>query len=169
MTLINIDLYCIFNNTVCRYKLPLSEAEKYVDRITEADDRFELYMELSLYRKAADTATRMKDPIRLQEVLYRTALYYKYSLKTNLFIFNFLFLWLQCFKYVVCCMLCTNLVLRVYSFPYPSIPPLPPSPPLFSVSLSHSFSLSFSLLYFPTPSRIHSTWYLRHQICLLSW
>ena len=52
-----------------RYKLPLSEAEKYIDRITEADDRFELYMELSLYRKAADTATRMKDPARLQEVL----------------------------------------------------------------------------------------------------
>ena len=53
-----------------RYKLPLSEAEKYIDRITEAEDRFELYMELSLYRKAADTATRMKDPARLQEVLY---------------------------------------------------------------------------------------------------
>lgn len=36
--------------------------------MTEADDRFELYMELSLYRKAADCAIRMKDAARLQEV-----------------------------------------------------------------------------------------------------
>lgn len=37
--------------------------------MTEADDRFELYMELSLYRKAADTAIKMKDAARLQEVI----------------------------------------------------------------------------------------------------
>lgn len=41
-----------------------------MDRMTEADDRFELYMELSLYRKAADCAIRMKDAARLQEVSY---------------------------------------------------------------------------------------------------
>jgi Vps16, C-terminal region len=46
----------------------LAETEKYIDRMTEADDRFELYMELSLYRKAADCAIRMKDAARLQEV-----------------------------------------------------------------------------------------------------
>lgn len=46
----------------------MTETEKYIDRMTEADDRFELYMELSLYRKAADCAIRMKDAARLQEV-----------------------------------------------------------------------------------------------------
>lgn len=92
-------LYCF----PFRYKFPLTETEKYIDRMTEADDRFELYMELSLYRKAADCAIRMKDAVRLQEVksfwcfntivIYRTTRHYYHtvslfanSMMTNFFI-----------------------------------------------------------------------------------
>ena len=51
-----------------RHKLPALETEKYIDKVTEPEDRFELYCEVSMWKKAADTAVKLKDPARLQEV-----------------------------------------------------------------------------------------------------
>lgn len=44
------------------------ETEKYIDKVTESEDRYDLYMELFLYKKAAETAIKIKDSARLQEV-----------------------------------------------------------------------------------------------------
>ena len=51
-----------------RYDFPTAETEKYVDRIVEVEERYDFYMELFLYKKAADTAIKMKSVARLQEV-----------------------------------------------------------------------------------------------------
>ena len=52
-----------------RHKLPALETEKYIDKVSEAEDRYELYLEVALWKKAADTASKLKDGSRLQEVL----------------------------------------------------------------------------------------------------
>ena len=54
--------------TMVRYKQPANETEKYIDRITTAEDRFDLFMEIGSYRKAAEAAIKLKDGARLQEV-----------------------------------------------------------------------------------------------------
>ena len=53
---------------VGRYDFPTAETEKYVDKIVEGEERYDFYMELFLYKKAADTAIKMKSVARLQEV-----------------------------------------------------------------------------------------------------
>lgn len=45
----------------CRHHQPLSDTEQYIEKISSLDERFELFMELKLFRKAADTANRLKD------------------------------------------------------------------------------------------------------------
>ena len=51
-----------------RYDAPVTETEKYIDRIIEGEERYDLYMELCLYKKAADAAIKIKSAARLQEV-----------------------------------------------------------------------------------------------------
>lgn len=51
-----------------RHHQPLSDTEQYIDKISSLDERYELFMELKLFRKAADTANRLKDATKLQEV-----------------------------------------------------------------------------------------------------
>ena len=57
----------------CRHHQPLSDTEQYIEKISSLDERYELFMELKLFRKAADTANRLKDPAKLQEVGTSTA------------------------------------------------------------------------------------------------
>jgi len=52
-----------------RHNQPLSDTEQYIEKISSLDERYELFMELKLYRKAADVAHRLKDASKLQEVL----------------------------------------------------------------------------------------------------
>lgn len=51
-----------------RYKRPLPEIEKHIDKITALEDRFDLYVQVELWRKAVDVATKLRDPNRLIEV-----------------------------------------------------------------------------------------------------
>lgn len=51
-----------------RYKQPKSEVEKYVDKVSSPEDRFDLLLELQLWRKAAEVAFKMRDPQRLEAV-----------------------------------------------------------------------------------------------------
>ena len=51
-----------------RHKLPALETEKYIDKVVEPEDRYDLYLEVALWKKAADTAAKLKDGARLQEV-----------------------------------------------------------------------------------------------------
>jgi hypothetical protein len=52
-----------------KQKQQSSETEKYVDKITSLEDRYELYTELSLWRKATECAFRLRDTSRLTHVL----------------------------------------------------------------------------------------------------
>jgi len=52
-----------------KHNQPTSETEKYVDKITSFEDRYELYVELSLWRKATEAASRLRDTARLTHVL----------------------------------------------------------------------------------------------------
>ena len=51
-----------------RHRRPITEVEKFVDKITENEDRCDLYMELKLWRKAFDVAAKLKDANKLTEV-----------------------------------------------------------------------------------------------------
>ena len=52
-----------------KHNQPTSETERYVDKITSFEDRYELYVELSLWRKATEAASRLRDTARLTHVL----------------------------------------------------------------------------------------------------
>ena len=57
-----------------KHKQPASEVEKYVDKITDAEDRYDLYSELGLWRKAFECAVKIRDALsltRFQEILQR--------------------------------------------------------------------------------------------------
>lgn len=47
---------------------PESDTEKYIEKITVLEDKFDLYVELKSWRKAAEVAQKLRDPYRLQEV-----------------------------------------------------------------------------------------------------
>ncbi len=51
-----------------RQKQPAAEVDKYIDKITAQEDKYELYMEVQLYRKAFDAALKLRDSARLTEV-----------------------------------------------------------------------------------------------------
>lgn len=51
-----------------RYGQPESEIEKYVDKISSLEDRYEFFVDMKQWRKAAETAAKMKDDQRLIEV-----------------------------------------------------------------------------------------------------
>ena len=61
-------LHAMLSLLCCRHHQPLSDTEQYIEKISSLDERFELFMELKLFRKAADTANRLKDAAKLQEV-----------------------------------------------------------------------------------------------------
>lgn len=61
--------YKPFATACIKFKQPVSETEKYVDKISTPEDRFDLYMELQLWRKAFEVAAKLRDPARLTEVL----------------------------------------------------------------------------------------------------
>lgn len=52
-----------------RYGQSEEEIEKYMDRISSNDEKYDVYCQLSMWRKAADIANRMKDLQKLQQVL----------------------------------------------------------------------------------------------------
>jgi hypothetical protein len=51
-----------------RYHGEKIEAEKYVDRIESKEEKYDLFVDMELWAKAADAAFKLKDSIRLQEV-----------------------------------------------------------------------------------------------------
>ena len=51
-----------------RHKQPVSETEKYIDKLPSLEDKFEMYMEVQLFVKACDIAIKLKDGSKLQEV-----------------------------------------------------------------------------------------------------
>lgn len=48
---------------------PESEAEKYIEKMTSSDDKFDVSMELGLHKKAVDVAYRLRDLSRVHQVL----------------------------------------------------------------------------------------------------
>ncbi|KAJ1439405.1 Vps16, N-terminal region-domain-containing protein [Ochromonadaceae sp. CCMP2298] len=60
--------YRPFARACMEHEQPLSEIEAYVDRITALEDRYALLMELRSFRKAADVASKLRDPQKLNEV-----------------------------------------------------------------------------------------------------
>jgi len=63
-------------NIITRYNQSKADVERYVDRIDSKEEKYDLYVDLEIWTKAVDTAYRLKDPMRLQEVsLY----YYEYD------------------------------------------------------------------------------------------
>jgi hypothetical protein len=52
----------------CRYGQSEEEIEKYLERISSSEEKYEVYVQLAMWRKAADTAQKMKDLQKLQQV-----------------------------------------------------------------------------------------------------
>lgn len=55
-----------------KHKQPVGEVEKYVDKMTAAEERYNLYSELGLWRKAFECASKIRDAqssARFQEIL----------------------------------------------------------------------------------------------------
>lgn len=59
-------MWCV--RCVYRYGAPDGDIERYVEKVTVPEDKFDLFMEMRAYGKAADVAAKMKDKDRLQEV-----------------------------------------------------------------------------------------------------
>eukprot|EP00981_Chlorochromonas_danica_P005324 scaffold1069_cov186-Ochromonas_danica.AAC.9 len=49
-------------------KRPEAEVERFIEKIPDLEDRYDLYMDLKAYQRAAEMAARLKDPDRLTEV-----------------------------------------------------------------------------------------------------
>lgn len=72
----NFDAYYVIEASynACRYVMyrygqPESEIEKYVEKISSLDDRYDFFVDMKQWRKAAEIAAKMKDDQRLVEVL----------------------------------------------------------------------------------------------------
>ena len=48
---------------------PESESEKYIEKISSSEEKFDVSMELGLYKKAVDVAYRLRDITRMHQVL----------------------------------------------------------------------------------------------------
>lgn len=57
-----------FAVSAIKYGAPDSDIERYVEKVYEPKDKFELYMEMRSYTKAAEVAYKMKDEDLLREV-----------------------------------------------------------------------------------------------------
>lgn len=51
-----------------KYGASDAETERYIDKITVPEDKFEFYVKVKSYPKAVDVANKLRDPYRLQEV-----------------------------------------------------------------------------------------------------
>lgn len=65
--LLNVDLQLIFFLS-CRYSAPDADIEKYVEKVTVLEDKYELYLEMRSFQKAMEVAYKLKDTDRLREV-----------------------------------------------------------------------------------------------------
>jgi hypothetical protein len=54
---------------LCRNGQPESETEKYIEKMSSSEDKFDVSMELGLYKKAVDVAFRSRDISRMHQVL----------------------------------------------------------------------------------------------------
>jgi hypothetical protein len=54
---------------LCRYGQSDEEVEKYMERISSNDEKYEVYVQLAMWRRAAEVANKMKDLHKLQQVL----------------------------------------------------------------------------------------------------
>ena len=64
--------YKPFAQACIKYKQSVSETEKYIEKITAQEDRYELFMEVGVYRKAFEAAKQIRDPLyshRLNEIM----------------------------------------------------------------------------------------------------
>jgi hypothetical protein len=51
-----------------RYGRPQHETEKYIEKCAVPEEKFDLFMVLEQWKKAADVAIKLRDPNRLMEV-----------------------------------------------------------------------------------------------------
>jgi hypothetical protein len=54
---------------VFRNGQPEAESEKYIEKMSSSEDKFDVSMELGLYKKAVDVAYRLRDISRMHQVL----------------------------------------------------------------------------------------------------
>jgi hypothetical protein len=64
---VSLSLISLFLSS-SRYGQSEEEIEKYIDRISSNEEKFEVYVQLLMWRKAAETAQKMKDLQKLQQV-----------------------------------------------------------------------------------------------------
>eukprot|EP01038_Epipyxis_sp_PR26KG_P015328 gene15328-20658_t len=60
--------YKPFAECCMKYNRPESETERFIEKITILEDKFDLYMQIKMYKKAVEVASKLRDPNRLQEV-----------------------------------------------------------------------------------------------------
>jgi hypothetical protein len=63
--------YKPFAAAAIRHRQPPAEIEKFIDKCTSAEEKFDLFMEISQWRKAFESAKSLRDPARVTEVLAR--------------------------------------------------------------------------------------------------
>jgi hypothetical protein len=51
-----------------RNKRPNAEIEKFIEKITVQEEKYDLFVEIRSWKKAMETAVRLRDPDRLIEV-----------------------------------------------------------------------------------------------------
>ena len=59
------------------------EVERYIERIDSKEEKYDLYVDLELWMKAAETAFKLKDGYRLQEVNIFVDIEFMYSTFDN--------------------------------------------------------------------------------------
>lgn len=67
----------LYFKTLCRHNRPVEETEKLVEKISDLEEKYEFYVELKMWKKAVDVATKLRDPYKLQEVRLSLLLIYK--------------------------------------------------------------------------------------------
>ena len=63
--------YKPFAAAALKHHQPPSEVEKYIDKCTSQEEKFDLFVEIAAWRKAFDCAKALRDPARTTEVLAR--------------------------------------------------------------------------------------------------
>lgn len=59
--------YRFFAQSVIDNNGPISETEKYIEKITQLEDKYELYLDIKNYSRAFDLAVKLKDHYRIEE------------------------------------------------------------------------------------------------------
>lgn len=60
--------YRPFAAACIKHGQPPTETEKYVEKISDAEEKYALFVELKLWRRAAEVANKLRDPYKLQDV-----------------------------------------------------------------------------------------------------